>query len=134
MEEKHLIIICITAIICVGLLSLTALTLHNHQVKNDSNISNDSVNLTLNDSHNNTTNTSTTQKTSQTTKKKSSSSSKSSGSEDSWGDYEDDEWVYGHGAGSSDDPDIQWRHNKKTGYSEYYNTKTQESWGGYDIA
>ena len=69
MEEKHLIIICITAIICVGLLSLTALTLHNHQVKNDSNISNDSVNLTLNDSHNNTTNTSTTQKTYQTTKK-----------------------------------------------------------------
>ncbi|HIH35162.1 MAG TPA: hypothetical protein HA255_01820, partial [Methanosphaera sp.] len=108
------------------------LTLHNNQVKNDSNISNDSVNLTLNDSHNNTTNTSTTQKTYQTTKK--SSSSKSSGSEDSWGDYEDDEWVYGHGAGSSDDPDIQWRHNKKTGYSEYYNTKTQESWGGYDIA
>lgn len=50
------------------------------------------------------------------------------------GDYEDDEWVYGHGAGSSDDPDITWKHNKKTGYSEYYNSKTGDSWGGYNIA
>ena len=113
----------------MGLLSFTALTLHNNQLKNNSNSTNDSLNSTINDSADNTTNTSTTQKTSQTTKK-TTSSSKSSGSSQS----QEDEWVYGHGAGSSDDLDIQWKRNKKTGYTEYYNTKTHQSWGGYDIA
>lgn len=45
-----------------------------------------------------------------------------------------DEWVYGTGAGGSDDPDIHWKRNVKTGYAEYYNEKTGESWGGYNIA
>lgn len=46
----------------------------------------------------------------------------------------DDDWIYGTGAGASDDPDIHWRKNKKTGYAEYYNAKTGETWGGYNIA
>lgn len=46
----------------------------------------------------------------------------------------DDEWVYGTGAGGSDDPSIHWKRNKRTGYAEYYNEKTGESWGGYNIA
>lgn len=45
-----------------------------------------------------------------------------------------DEWVYGTGAGGSDDPDIHWRRNVKTGYAEYYNEKTGDSWSGYNIA
>lgn len=47
---------------------------------------------------------------------------------------EDDDWEYGYGAGSDPDPSITWRHNKKTGYSEYYNHKTGEHWEGYNIA
>ncbi|MBO6123842.1 MAG: Ig-like domain-containing protein [Methanobrevibacter sp.] len=46
----------------------------------------------------------------------------------------DDEWVYGTGAGGSDDPNIHWKRNTRTGYAEYYNEKTGESWGGYNIA
>lgn len=47
---------------------------------------------------------------------------------------DDDEWVYGTGAGGSDDPSIHWKRNKRTGYAEYYNEKTGETWGGYNIA
>ena len=46
----------------------------------------------------------------------------------------DDEWVYGTGAGASDDPNIHWKRNTRTGYAEYYNEKTGESWSGYNIA
>ena len=46
----------------------------------------------------------------------------------------DDEWVYGTGAGAVDDPMIHWRKNTRTGYAEYYNERTGESWGGYNIA
>nr|WP_295000636.1 hypothetical protein [uncultured Methanobrevibacter sp.] len=45
-----------------------------------------------------------------------------------------DEWVYGTGAGASDDPNIHWKRNTKTGYIEYYNEKTGDTWGGYNIA
>ena len=46
----------------------------------------------------------------------------------------DDEWVYGTGAGGSDDPSIHWKKNKNTGYVVYYNEKTGESWEGYNLA
>ncbi|MBE6488664.1 MAG: hypothetical protein E7Z86_08115 [Methanosphaera stadtmanae] len=95
----------------------------------------ENINLTQIQENNNTTN-NTTQQT--TTKKKTttttSSKNKKTSSDDTWGDYEDDTYVYGHGAGSSPDPDITWKHNKKTGYGEYYNRKTGERWGGYNIA
>ena len=51
-----------------------------------------------------------------------------------WADSEDANYAYGHGAGGSDTRDIVWTKNKKTGYTEYYNKKTGESWGGYNIA
>ena len=46
----------------------------------------------------------------------------------------DDDWIYGTGAGGSDDPNIHWKKNTRTGYAEYYNEKTGETWGGYNIA
>ena len=45
-----------------------------------------------------------------------------------------DEWIYGTGAGASDDPNIHWKKNVKTGYIEYYDENTGHSWGGYNIA
>lgn len=45
-----------------------------------------------------------------------------------------DEWVYGTGAGASDDPNIHWKRNVKTGYTEYYDENTGRTWGGYNIA
>ena len=82
---------------------------------------------------NQTNNTTQTQKkaTKKTTNTKQKTTKKSA---DTWGDSQDGDWVYGHGAGSSDDPSITWKHNKKTGYSEYYDSKTGRSWGGYNIA
>ncbi|MBR0472299.1 MAG: hypothetical protein IJI98_06325 [Methanosphaera sp.] len=84
MNEKNMIILCVTVIVCVGLVCGTILLTHNSNKVNDTNnsiINNTTVNSTLNDS-NNTTNTSTektsSSKTSQSTSKKSSSSSYSS--------------------------------------------------------
>ena len=34
-----------------------------------------------------------------------------------------DEWIYGTGAGASDDPNIHWKRNVRTGYTEYYDEK-----------
>lgn len=51
-----------------------------------------------------------------------------------WGDYQEGDWVYGHGAGASDDPMVKWKHNKKTGYSEYYDYRNGYGWSGYNIA
>ena len=45
-----------------------------------------------------------------------------------------DEWIYGTGAGASDDPNIHWKRNVRTGYTEYYDENTGRSWGGYNIA
>ena len=133
MNQNNLIIICVTLIICVGLISFTALKVYTQDSsQNNPNSSNNSVDIKINES-NNTTDLSSSN-SQKTTAKKKSSSAKSSESKRNWGDYEDDEWVYGHGAGSSDDPDITWKYNKKTGYAEYYNSKTGESWGGYNIA
>ena len=105
---------------------------------NKTQIETDELNLTTlistdNTTDNNTT-TATTNTQSKTSTSKSTTKSQKSSSDDRGGDYEDDEWVYGHGAGSSPDPDITWKHNKKTGYSEYYNSKTGQSWSGYNIA
>lgn len=69
MEEKNLIIICITAIICVAIISAVALYIHNDTPETN-NTTNESINITLNDT-NNTNNTTT------TTTKKTSSKSKS---------------------------------------------------------
>ncbi len=78
MDQKSLIIICVSAIICVTILSATALILNiDNQISNDNNTTND-TNITLNDS-NNTNNTSINQTTKKsTTTKKSSSKSSSS--------------------------------------------------------
>lgn len=134
MKQKNLIILSVTIIICMAILSITALTIYNQdKTNNNSNSSNNTVIVSLNESNNtNNITSSNSQKTNKIQKK--SSSTQSSKSDDTWGDYEDDEWVYGHGAGSSDDPDITWKHNKKTGFSEYYNSKAGDSWGGYNIA
>ncbi len=73
MDQKKLIIICITAILCVSILSVTAviLTKNNATTNNTTNnTTNSTVNVTLNDS--NTTNNTTTVKT-----KKSSTTTKS---------------------------------------------------------
>ena len=71
MEQKNLIIICITAIICVAILSATVLFLNSDNGKvQTNNSSNDTINITLNDTNdtNNTTTSTTTTKTKKSTK------------------------------------------------------------------
>ena len=86
MKDKNILIICITAIICIAILSATIL-LTNQTNTNNNTTENDTINITLNDTQNNTTETT---KTS-TTKKSSKNNNKSS--EREYGDYIDDEWV-----------------------------------------
>lgn len=45
-----------------------------------------------------------------------------------------DEWIYGTGSGASDDPNIHWKKNARTGYTEYYDENTGRSWSGYNLA
>ena len=45
-----------------------------------------------------------------------------------------DEWIYGTGSGASDDPNIHWKKNVITGYTEYYDENTGRSWSGYNLA
>ena len=64
MNERNLIILCVTAIVCVALFSVTALALNNNVNTLKNNTSNDSVNVTINDTNNtNNTTTVTTKKT-----------------------------------------------------------------------
>lgn len=73
MKEKNLIIICVTAIICIAVLSATALLLNTNNSTNNTTNENDTVNLTLNDTNNTENNTTTaTKSTKKTTTKKSS--------------------------------------------------------------
>ena len=85
MEQKNLIIICITLIFCVAICSATMIFLNQDNVKDTT--ENSSVNITLNDSENNTN--ATTTKTS----KASTKTDKKSSSESEYGDYIEDEWV-----------------------------------------
>ncbi len=73
MEEKKLIIICITAIVCVIIFSsaIIALNYNSHETKN---YTNETVNITINnttDTQNNTTTTTTKKTTSQSSNKNS---------------------------------------------------------------
>ena len=135
METKKLIIVCIAVIICLSIVCV-GYYITNHDVKDINNSSNITDNQTnsndTNDtlSTNNTTNSSTKNDKSTTSKKSSSSSS----SQKSKSSSSSSDWEYGTGAGSYNDPDITWKHNKKTGYSEYHNKKTGKTWGGYNIA
>ena len=81
MEEKNLIIICITAIICVAIIAGVILYINNSNQANNTtnNTTNNTINVTINDT-NNTNNTTTTTK--KTTTKKSSSSQSSQREED----------------------------------------------------
>lgn len=67
MRVKNVLIICITAILCISIISATVLILNNQNSKNNNTIKNVSLNTT-NATQNNTTTTTTTKKT--TTKKK----------------------------------------------------------------
>ncbi len=68
MEEKNLIILCITAIICVIILSAAMIFLSDDASKLNDMMNNDSVNVTLNDT-NDTQNYTTATKTKKSTKK-----------------------------------------------------------------
>jgi len=84
MKEKNMIILCVTAIICVALVCGTILLTHNENNENNTNNTtnnNTTVNSTINDTNTtNNTNNTTTEKTStsKSSSKKSSSSSSSS--------------------------------------------------------
>lgn len=58
MEQKNLIIICVTAIICIAILSGTMLLLNSKNIPTN-NTTNETVNITLNETNNTTTATST---------------------------------------------------------------------------
>lgn len=67
MEQKNLIIICLTAIICVLIVSVALIIVGNNtQSHNDTN---DTVNITLNDTNTTQTNATTTKKTTKSSKK-----------------------------------------------------------------
>ena len=90
MKEKNLIIICLIAVLCIGVLSATTL-LPNQNNNNTS--ENDTINISLNDSQNNTTeNTNTTKKTT-TTAKSSENKDDKEDKKSEYGDYINDEWV-----------------------------------------
>ena len=55
MEQKNLIIICVTAIICVAILSGTMLLLNNDNNTAINNTTNETINITLNGTNNTTT-------------------------------------------------------------------------------
>lgn len=87
MEDKNLVIICITVIVCIGIMTAAIVFINQGNKINTS--ENDTINITLNDSKNQTnetTNTSTSTKSSNKNEKKSSSNKE-------YGDYIDDEWV-----------------------------------------
>lgn len=62
MEQKNLIIICVTAIICIAILSGTMLLLNSKNIPTN-NTTNESVNITLNETNNTTTTATSTKKT-----------------------------------------------------------------------
>lgn len=70
MEQKSVIIICVSVIICVAILSATALIINNNQISNDNNTTNE-TNITLNDTNNTTTEQTTNKSTQSTTKQES---------------------------------------------------------------
>ena len=74
MEQKNLIIICVTAIICIAILSGTMLLLNSKNIPTN-NTTNETVNITLNETNNTTDEVN--QTTAKTTTKKSTSKSKS---------------------------------------------------------
>ncbi len=88
MEQKNLIIICVTAIVCVAILSGTLLFLNNGNNNTQTNNStNDSVNITLNDTNDtNNTTTTTTTKTKKSTKTQKKQNTKSSDEDEEWYD------------------------------------------------
>ncbi|MBR0472840.1 MAG: hypothetical protein IJI98_09120 [Methanosphaera sp.] len=65
MEEKNLIIICITAIICVAIIAGVILYINNSNQANNTtnNTTNNTINVTINDTNNTNNTTTTTKKT-----------------------------------------------------------------------
>ena len=125
METKNIVIICITIIVGFCIIAgavYFAMTSNN----NTSIVNNTTSNNTVNNSTVNT----------QDNKQSSDSGSDSSSNVESSSSGSDDsgDWEYGTGAGATDDPDIHWKANRKTGYAEYYNEKTGDSWSGYGLA
>lgn len=102
MEQKNLIIICITAIICVAILSASLFLTNNTPETNNTTNDTNETNITLNDTNNTQNNTQTTTTKKSTSKSKSDSSSKSSYQKTSYAS-EDDVFVI----------------NPKTGKKEY---------------
>ncbi|WP_323735887.1 hypothetical protein PXD04_08330 [Methanosphaera sp. ISO3-F5] len=120
MDERNLIIICITAIICAAILSFTIISYNNTAKINETvnNSSNNTTNITLNESKNHTNNT-----TSTTTKSTSKSNSKSSSKSNSNNGYK---WSaqYGDYIREYTDSEGVQHIESKGGMKESYNPKT----------
>ena len=85
MNQKNLIIICVTAVICVSIFSAAMLFLNNDNGNTASNnSSNESINITLNETNDTNNTTTTTAKTKKTTKKSQKKQSSESDEDEEW--------------------------------------------------
>ncbi len=114
MDQKNLIIICITAILCVAILSFTILFLNSEDNGvHSNNSSNDSITITLNDSDNvNNTTAVKTKKSTKKTKKKESSESD-----------DDEEWYDIVVPGTEGKETVRAKHDQLTEYGNRYITE-----------